>query len=75
MNESGKSYYTSNEYRFRIDFITETHEPCGAELNQYQIKMLIDKNFGELKGEILYREEKSTSIIHRPGIKENRIIL
>ncbi len=75
MNESGKSYYTSNEYRFRIDFITETHEPCGAELNQYQIKMLIDKYFGELKGEILYREEKSTSIIHRPGIKENRIIL
>ena len=81
----GGSYYASNEYRFRIDFVSTVKSTkddhmgsgittYGVELNQYQIKMLIDKYFGELKREMIYREEGSTRIIPRIGIKENRII-
>ena len=81
----GGSYYASNEYRFRIDFITTVKSikddhmgsgitTYGVELNQYQIKMLIDKYFGELKREMIYKEKGKIIIIPRIGIKENMII-
>ena len=84
-SRGGGSYYASNEYRFRIDFISTVKSTkddhmgsgittYGVELNQYQIKMLIDKYFGELKREMIYKENGNIIIMPRIGIKENRII-
>lgn len=70
--------YFSDEYSFRIEFIPASGVAYKVELNQFQVKMLIDKYFSELKDDIEMSYEET---VHRFGLiipaeaRENRIIL
>ncbi len=70
--------YFSDEYSFRIEFIPASGAVYKVELNQFQVKMLIDKYFSELKDDIEMSYEET---VHRFGLtipakaRVNRIIL